>query len=364
MRQLTTTINRMPVSTWRRLRVNDAGLVLRGPDGAPGAEDVGIRSSGQMIMRQDRNGPAFGEDAAGFFVPWEMGAFIDGHANSRHFIRIPKGHAEEEPIVLAPRLGAENPVRIDDVVIEAEEGSSAAVILHYTSETGAMVHHCGRTRVIVRRNARLKLVKVQMLPGEAAHTDAIGGVVQEGGRLDVIIAELGAARPLSSCNLVLEGEAAAAELDVVYLGDGERSLDMTYRVEHRGRKTVSHICAKGILLERSRKVFRDTLDFIRGASGSKGREEESVLMLGPEVRNVSIPLLLCGEDDVEGEHAATSGRPDDKILFYLMSRGIDELEAKKLLAQAAVSSIVEKIPDASVQGAILGAVRESIERGG
>jgi len=171
-------------------------------------------------------------------------------------------------------------------------------------------------------------------------------------------------RPLSSCNILLEGEGAAAGLEVVYLGDGERSLDMSYRVEHRGRKTISGIRAKGILMDRSRKVFRDTLDFVSGASGSKGREEESVLMLGRDVRNVSVPLLLCGEDDVEGEHAATSGRPDDKILFYLMSRGLSELEAKKLLAEAAVSSIVEKIPDESVREEILGKLRSSIERGG
>jgi Fe-S cluster assembly scaffold protein SufB len=364
MRQLAATINRMPVNTWRRLDVNEAELVMRGPDKKPGAGGANIQASGQIQIRQNFEGLDFGEDAAKLFVPAEMGAFIDEHTNRRHFIRIPNDHTEQEPIVLAMRLNGENQVLVDDVVIEAGEGSNAAVILHYTSENGVPAYHCGRTRLIVHRNARVKLVKVQMLGSEAAHADAIGGHVQEGAQLDVIIAELGAARPLSGCNLVLDGEGAGAGLDVVYLGDGRRSLDMSYRVEHRGRATVSDICAKGILLERSKKVFRDTLDFVRGASGSKGREEESVLMLSPEVRNISVPLLLCGEDDVEGEHAMTSGRPDERILFYLMSRGINELAAKKLLAQAAFSSIIEKIPDAAVRNEILGTVHKSIERGG
>ena len=364
MRQFETRINRMPVHTWGRLRVNDTGRVLQGPDDVSAVDGVDIRASGKVIIKENFDGPALSEELTGPFVPPEMGAFIDRHANQRHFIRIPKDHAEQEPIVIALHLDAEKPALIDDVTIEAEEGSSATLILKYTSASGVPAHHWGRTRVIVRPNARVKLVKVQILKDEAAHGDAIGGIVQEGGQLDVIIAELGAAHPLSSCNLILEGEGAGAGLDVVYLGSGEQSLDLSYRVEHRGRKTFSEICGRGILLERSKKVFRDTLDFISGASGSKGREEESVLMLSPEVRNVSVPLLLCGEDDVEGEHAMTSGRPDDKILFYLMSRGIDELEAKNLLAQAAVSSIVEKIPEASIRDEILGTVRKSIEGGG
>ncbi|MEA4847295.1 MAG: SufD family Fe-S cluster assembly protein [Clostridiaceae bacterium] len=364
MSQFEATINRIPVRTWGRLHVNDAELVLGGPDGVSFTDSVNIHGSGKVIINQSFGDLAIGEDATKMFVPAEMGMFIDENANRRYLIRIPRNHTEQDPIVLTLHLDEKNPFLVDDIVIEAEEGSNSTVIIKYSSEAGVPARHCGRTRVQVRRNAGLKLVKVQMLGGEASHSEAIGGTVQEGARLDVIVAELGAVRPLSSCNLILKGEKAAAGLDVVYLGAGQRSLDMTYRVEHRGKETVSNICAKGILLEQSHKVFRDTLDFISGASGSKGREEESVLMLSPEVRNVSVPLLLCGEDDVEGEHAASSGRPDDKILFYLMSRGIGELEAQKLLAQAAVSSIVEKIPDPSARDEILDIVRRSIKKGG
>lgn len=364
MNQLKTTINRMPVRIWNRIRANDAGLVLRKPEGGFPDDGMELRASEQIRITQDFGGLTLDAALTGPFVSAGLAEFIDRTANLRRVIRIPENHTEREPIVLAMRLDANNPALTDDVVIEAGEGSEATVILTYASEPGVKAEHCGRTRVIVGPNASVKLVKAQMLQNEAAHTDAIGGVVRENGRLTVIAAELGAASQLSGGNLILDGEGGEAGFQVVYLGDGERSLDMTYRIEHRGRKTVSHIGAKGILLEKSRKVFRDTLDFLSGASGSKGREEESVLMLGPDVRNVSVPLLLCTEDDVEGEHAASSGRPDDRILFYLMSRGVSEREAKKLLAQAAVSSIVEQIPDGSVRKAILETVRGSIERGG
>ena len=371
------TFQRMPIRTWSRSHVNDAKLVLQGPDkiSFPDGTDrkadfpaKGHPASEQTIPEQTKqvqnfDGLVLGEDAAGLFVSAQMGAFLDERANRRYYLRIPDGQAEKEPILLSLHPDTEDPILVDDVIIEAKEGSRATVILNYTSEAGAPVRHYGRTRVIAHRNAEVKLIKIQMLNRNADHVDAVGGVVHEGAQLDVILAELGAARQTSSCNIILEGEGGGAKLDAVYLGDGERSLDMSYRVEHRGRKTVSHICAKGVLMERSKKVFRDTLDFISGSSGSKGREEESVLMLSPEVRNISVPLMPCGEDDVEGEHAVSSGRPDERILFYLASRGIDEVEAKKLLTEAAVSSIVEKIPDASIRDAILAVMRKSIEKG-
>ena len=354
----------MPVHTWNRLGVNTAELVLNAPEAETSAGEAGLIVPDQVRLApilEKTKLDGFGADC---FVSAEMGAFIDAHANRRHFIQIPKNYRNPEPIVLELRLSAQNPVLMDDIVIESQESSETTVIIKYSSEPGTVTEHCGRTRLIIRPGAKLRLVKAQLLDSGTANTDAVEGLVEENARADVILAELGALRSSSSCNLLLAGTSSAASLDALYLGDGERSLDMSYRIEHRGKKTVSGIRAKGILLGHSRKVLRDTLDFISGSSGSKGREEESVLLLSPETRNISVPLLLCGEDDVEGEHAASSGRLDEKILFYLMSRGIDELEARKLLAQAALSAIVENIPDINLQEEILEAVNRSVAQGG
>ena len=357
-------VRRMQTRTWSRSYVNDAGMTVSGPDPGSFPGNTAIPASERIIQEQGPDKVPMKEDAAGFFLPREAGAFLDQYANRRHYLRIPRGYTEKDPIVLDLHLTGENPDLVDDVVIEAEEDSQVTVLINYTSEEGQKVHHYGRTRILAHRNAHVKLVKAQVLGEMAVHTDSIGGIAEEGARLDVVLAEIGARNPFSSCNLVLKGEGSEAELDAVYLGDGQRSLDMSYRVEHRGKKTLSRITAKGVLLERCRKTFRDTLDFISGAAGSRGREEENVLMLSPDVRNLSAPVMLCGEENVEGDHALSSGRLDEKILFYLMSRGLSEVEAKKLLAEAAVSSVVEKIPEESIQNRIKDQVRKAIEKGG
>lgn len=362
MQQKEFVLNRMPVVTWNKLGVNGALFSLPAAAGALPGENAELRAPERIQISRDFAPPAFDEDVTAPFTPAGMEALMEESANCRYHIRIPAGYIEKEPILLKLRADDAHPVLIDDIVIEAEAGAQATVVITYSSEAGA-AWHLGRTRVRAGRNARIKLMKVQMMDDGAAHADAVGGIAEEGGQIGVLLAELGAARPLSSCNLILAGDGSGADLSAVYMGDGERTLDISYRVEHRGKNTASGILAKGVLMGKSKKTLRDTLDFVSGASGAKGREEENVLMLSAEAVNVSVPLLLCGEDDVAGEHAASSGRPDEKTLFYFMSRGISETEARKLLAEASISSIVEKIPEKEVRESVLAALRAAIGKG-
>ena len=79
-----------------------------------------------------------------------------------------------------------------------------------------------------------------------------------------------------------------------------------------------------------KEVFRGSIDFKRGSSGSKGAETENVLLLGDDVENKTIPLILCAEEDVDGSHGATIGELDEETLFYFAARGIDQETARIL----------------------------------
>ena len=94
--------------------------------------------------------------------------------------------------------------------------------------------------------------------------------------------------------------------------------------------------------------YRGTIDFKQGCAGSVGEEQEETLILGPYVVNNSIPVILCDEEDVSGEHGASIGRLGDDVLFYMQSRGIGKAEAEKVLARAKVQAVVSKINDEKV----------------
>ena len=89
-----------------------------------------------------------------------------------------------------------------------------------------------------------------------------------------------------------------------------------------------------------RKVFRGTIDFKNGSAGSAGNEKETVLLLGDDVVNKTVPLILCAEENVVGNHGATIGELDDDTLFYFASRGIrPRAAAEDLLARAAMERL-------------------------
>lgn len=360
----TITINRMPMRVWRRPRVNDIELTLNVPQQKAAEGSLSIENADGLDITDRLPMADFRARGADYFVPQALSEFVMRSASHRRLIRIPKGYRGESPAFITLRLEKASPLLPEELYIEAEEGAKAQLIIKYYGEDGLPCEHTGITRLNLARGSELQLVRVQALSREAKNTDAVEAVLDEGASLSLTLAELGSAQTNASCNVLLAGEKARLKLDVLYIGDGDRKLDMTYRAEHRAKKTEADIRSRGILHGTSHKVLRDTLDFIPGAAGSRGREEESVLLLGSKARNISVPLLLCGEHDVEGEHAATSGRLDEEMMFYIMSRGISREEARKLMAKASFSEIVEEIPDQQLREEIMAAVDASIDRGG
>ena len=94
------------------------------------------------------------------------------------------------------------------------------------------------------------------------------------------------------------------------------------------------------------------------SSGSKGAETENVLLLGDDVENKTIPLILCAEEDVVGNHGATIGKPDEELLFYLESRGIPAQECYNMLAAAKLLAVCGKIPDDGIRNEIHDYIKE------
>jgi len=130
----------------------------------------------------------------------------------------------------------------------------------------------------------------------------------------------------------------------IYIGNRDRELDLSYYMNHIGRRSISNIEVKGALKDRAKKVFKGTIDFKLGSSKSEGREGESVIIFDKTVKSKAVPLLLCTEDDVKGEHAASSGKIDEDKLFYIMSRGFSKEEAMKLIVEASFNPVIDRIP--------------------
>ena len=187
--------------------------------------------------------------------------------------------------------------------------------------------------------------------------------VGNGAKVEFISADIGSGNFSADVEIDLRGDDSAADFNAVYFGDGNRKLDFNYVIRQRGKRTCATMNVRGALKDRCDKIFRGTLDFQRGSKGSTGRELEEVTILSPGTRNRSVPLMLAAEDEVDGHHAVSVGRLDEEKIFYLMSRGLDDSEAERLIVEAAFNPVVEKIPDENLRDKILENLQRRLANG-
>ena len=159
----------------------------------------------------------------------------------------------------------------------------------------------------------------------------------------------GGKRTMDNCSVTLAGDGSSFEAWIGYRLKGQEQLDMNCEAIHLGKRTKSRITASGALEGQAAKIFRGTIDLRKGCAGAVGSEMEDVLLLEDTVCNSSLPVILCAEEDVEGNHGATIGRPDESLVYYLTSRGIEERDVYELLAQAKIDSILRHVPDENIQ---------------
>lgn len=234
---------------------------------------------------------------------------------------------------------APEPFRLDfseagdsEVSFTAEENSSITVYeLHRSNSAVKLSFDIGK-------NASVKLVQL-LNPTEKLRHETFANC-SKGGKFQIMTIMTGDGDIYSDNRTELEGDSSSINAEVAYLGKNSQTIDYNIAVNHWGKDTHSEINAAGALMDSAKKVFRGTIDFKTGSSDSKGSENETVIMLGDDVVNKTVPLILCSEENVEGSHGATIGELDDDTLFYFESRGIGREEVERIMAYAALKRLI------------------------
>lgn len=218
-------------------------------------------------------------------------------------------------------------------------------------------------QVHLEAGAALHLVLAQLAPQAESCTCRVRVRCAAGAKFAATLAEVGARHAAAELFVDLAEEGAGADVWGLYFGDGEQKLDLNYVIRQGGTHTDANMQVRGALKGHAEKIFRGTLDFLEGSSGSVGRENEEVVLLSDGVRNRSVPIMLSHEADVDGHHAVSVGKMDEDRLFYLMSRGLDLAEAQRLVVEASLAPVLSRIPDAALRGEIDQFLQERITNG-
>ncbi|MCR5234612.1 MAG: SufD family Fe-S cluster assembly protein [Lachnospiraceae bacterium] len=244
------------------------------------------------------------------------------------------------------------------VNIKVADDNSITVVMLCECAGNATIHV--ETEISMGKGAELTLIQADMGKGGGRLINSVR--CSEDKDASVQLIQLFPARGdvYNDCNIGLNGNRSRLDIQVAYMGNREKKLDMNYVVNHIGKNTTGNIRADGVLKDKAFKTFKGTIDFKTGSSGSKGEEREKVLLLSDDIVNQSVPIILCTEEDVEGAHGAAIGSLDEDTLFYLKSRGLDEDEAKRLVIYGMFNSLLEKIGDEDISSRVEGFLEEAV----
>lgn len=245
--------------------------------------------------------------------------------------------------------------------IHIRENDSATIIFDYKSDKDIEAFRNSVYKIKADKNSLLKIVLIQRLSTKSKSFSSIVTDIAESARVEFVHIELGAKESYSNFKLNLDEYKANSDINTAYFVDGNRYLDLGYEMTHRAKETDSNMVVSGVLKDFAKKRFAGTLDFIKGCALSSGNEEEFVTLLDPTVKSIAVPLLLAREDDIVGNHAASAGRIDKDMLFYITTRGFDKLEAKRIIIESKLKPVFDMIGDEKISEELLNDLREGIK---
>ena len=335
--------NSLPARTWNRLNMNESALVLEGSFANHSPEAVWDENQVSWT-------PASGWEK--FSAAHGLSADVTALTAEAHvaLAETAPGRKMDRPMVLTYRY-AQGERAVSRLVLRAEENSvlSAVLLLDCPREDSKENVSVLQIETEAGENAKINLFISQLMGRDSLSLTEIGGTCADGAQINLTRLELGGKSAYSGANIDLLGKESSFNAEVGYHARAGQKLDMNYVALHHGPHTTSRMEANGTLEEGSQKIFRGTIDFQRGCKGAKGDETENVLLLGDDMVNQTIPLILCKEEDVEGNHGASIGQLDERLLFYLGTRGIPADEVQQMIARSRIQSVCNKIPDETVQ---------------
>ncbi|MGT2744837.1 Fe-S cluster assembly protein SufD [Streptococcus phocae subsp. phocae] len=188
------------------------------------------------------------------------------------------------------------------------------------------------------------------------------GRLEKDATIDWALAVMNQGNVIADFDSDLVGSGAKADLKVVAASSGRQVQGIDTRVTNYAKHTVGHILQHGVILERGTLTFNGIGHIIKGAKGADAQQESRVLMLSDQARADANPILLIEENEVTAGHAASIGQVDPEDMYYLMSRGLDQDTAERLVIRGFLGAVIGAIPIASVRQDIINVLDEKLSR--
>lgn len=263
-----------------------------------------------------------------------------------------------KPIVINFNLN-KNEILFEDLFVEVKQNITANVVIILKSKSKCF--HNGFLKLKLCSNSNLNLVVINSLHEDSANLFNHESTLLKNAKLDIKIIDFGSNYSVFSNYSFLKGNGVKSNLQTIYLGKNNNKLDYNFVHKIYGENCSSYINSVGALLNESSKNFKGTIQFCKGSKKSVGNENDFCMLLSNNAKSKALPMLLCNEEDISGNHSTAVGKLNNKQLFYIMSRGLSKQEAVKIIIKAKFSSVLNNLFSNELKNNILKKLDEKIK---
>lgn len=261
------------------------------------------------------------------------------------FVYVPKGVDVDIPLQSYFRLNAPGAGQFEHTLIIVEEGSQ----LHFIEGCSAPLYkvnnlHAGCVELFIKDNANLKYSTIENWSRNMYNLNTKKAIVGKNSTIEWISGSFGSRVSMLYPTSVLKGEGARSEFTGVTFASTGQHLDTGTKVIHAAPHTTSTVNSKSISKNGGYAFYRGLLKVTPEAYGSKSTVDCESLMLDDESPSDTLPIIELDNDNIDIGHEAKIGRISDEAIYYLMSRGIDEDEAKAMIVRGFVEPVTKELP--------------------
>ena len=261
------------------------------------------------------------------------------------FIYVPKGVKVKMPLQSYFRLNAPEAGQFEHTLIIVDEGAD----LHFIEGCSAPKYqknalHAGAVELFVRKGARLRYSTIENWSRNMYNLNTKRALVEEDGVIEWVSGSFGSRVSMLYPMSILKGDRSRCEFTGVTFAAAGQYLDTGCKIIHQGKNTSSTVHSKSISKNGGTAFYRGLLKVLPEATGTRSTVECESLMLDNESTSDTIPIIDINNDSVYIGHEAKIGRISDEAIFYLMSRGISEDEAKAMIVRGFVEPISKELP--------------------
>jgi len=243
------------------------------------------------------------------------------------------------------RMNAKKGGQFEHTLIIADEGS----VVHYIEGCSAPLYsenslHAGCVEIHVLKGARVRYSSIENWSKNTYNLNTKRGVVHENGIMEWVNGNMGSKMTmLYPCSVLIGENARTDYVGVAYAGKGQNQ-DTGCKVYHLAPNTKCNVISKSICKDGGITSYRGLVEIKKGCVNSKASVRCDGLMLDNLSKAKTFPSMEVSENDVEVSHEAAVGKIGEDQLFYLMSRGLSEEEATKMIVAGFIEPVIKELP--------------------